>query len=313
MDTLFFSGEKSPLSNLYHFTLWIGGILYQSTEHYYQESKALHFGEKETAKRIKHARTSRDAMRMGRRLPKNDDRWEEKRMTVMLHALTMKYNQCDRYREELGRYDIFVEDTNNEFWGRGQHNTGNNALGLLHHHVKQESQRWMIAGDSHTRDMDTLMKENYLTPHVADIITRPGGTIQDLHRVLKRTNLSRYTHILICIGSNNIYTKQGKTHTQVSQILKLLNEVHTYITQNTTAQITFIAPLPKAKNTRMTWHKETLRAHNRVVRYIHKKVSFGLVSTRDFMTKDIGNGSYFVGDGVHLNRKGKVFLLKKCF
>lgn len=311
--TIFFKGENSPLSNLYHFAIWVGGVLFNSTEQYYQAEKARHFDDKEREEKIMRSATSRQAMREGRQLPKEDAQWNEKKIAVMLKGLTMKFNQCPRYREEVLEWENFVEDTTNDFWGRGRQDTGTNALGSMHRFVREDAERWLIAGDSHTRLMDDIMRKTYLTPHKSDIITRPGGTIEELTRELQHTNLSCYTNILICTGSNNIYTKQGKTHTRVSQILKLLEDLHTYIAQSTTAKLTFIAPLPKAQNTRMTWHKETLRSHNRVVRYIHKKLGLKFVSTRDYMIKDMGNKVYFERDGVHLNMEGKSRLLKKCF
>ena len=71
--------------------------------------------------------------------------WALEKVEVMLHLLGVKFQQCEEFRLELKKclHKILVEDTPNQFWGRGKNAKGINTLGVLMlegHLIKLSSQ-----------------------------------------------------------------------------------------------------------------------------------------------------------------------------
>ena len=89
------------------------------------------------AKQIKNTTNSWKAMELGK--VSTNDNWKRIKIDVMKVVLIEKYAQCDvykRYLQDTSNKQI-VEDTRNEFWGRGCNGDGLNVLGNLHQSVRE--------------------------------------------------------------------------------------------------------------------------------------------------------------------------------
>ena len=66
------------------------------------------------------------------------DDWEAGKAKLMLKLLLLKVENCPQFRQDLLQSfpKVLVENTANEFWGRGAQGTGLNTLGCLLVHVR---------------------------------------------------------------------------------------------------------------------------------------------------------------------------------
>ena len=91
-------------------------------------------------------------MKKGQSIDTNET-WKETKEDVMLNLIQVKANQCQTFRKRLtstGSKDI-VENTNNEYWGRGQTGTGKNVLGVLLQLLRQK----LVQEDLNSRNTST--------------------------------------------------------------------------------------------------------------------------------------------------------------
>ena len=113
--------------------------LTNTSEHYFQAQKFL---VPEIQEKIRQIASPMDAALEGRNRqnPLRPD-WEEVKDEVMHQALRMKFRQNpDIAKELLATGDaIIIEHTQNDaYWADGGDGSGNNKLGLLLMHVRQE-------------------------------------------------------------------------------------------------------------------------------------------------------------------------------
>lgn len=135
METIMFYNENEEngyLSNYYLVPITIDGILYKSSEHYYQSQKTL---DAAFAERIRTAETCDDAKNLG-----NSDEceyrsdWKTYRNMAMLRVLIEKFTQNPELKEKLLSTGdaLLVENSSHDYyWGRGADGTGFNMLGRL--------------------------------------------------------------------------------------------------------------------------------------------------------------------------------------
>lgn len=128
------------LSNFSHHAVFIDGLMWPTTEHYYQAQK---FKEKEHQELIRCASTPMLAKSKAYKIPdqfaKND--WVAIRESVMLRALRAKFTQHPDLANKLliSGERIIIEFTNNdEFWGDPGNGSGQNKLGQLLMQVRKE-------------------------------------------------------------------------------------------------------------------------------------------------------------------------------
>ena len=132
---ILFKGPTNALSNLY---LIPGGIVvyekeFNTSEQLYQWIKAVEHKDWVKAKAILQNKNPFTQLRLGKSIQTNN-RWEKLKINVMRDVIRIKYIQCKEYREALENTGVspIIEDTANEFWGRGKLNKGKNTLGCLH-------------------------------------------------------------------------------------------------------------------------------------------------------------------------------------
>ena len=79
-------------------------------------------------------------MRIGQSFQGNTE-WYNTKKDLMREILTIKFNRSHDYREALrgSRGKAIVEDTCNNFWGRGKDGKGYNHLGALHCEIRAKS------------------------------------------------------------------------------------------------------------------------------------------------------------------------------
>jgi ribA/ribD-fused uncharacterized protein len=134
-NTIYFFKIKEPygcFSNFAPYSIQEGGLLWLTSEHYYQAWKFLDY---ETRERIRLMPKPGDAAREGRRrdLPLRED-WEEIKVSVMLQAVLFKFEQHEDIKQILlGTGDArIVERTDRDsYWGDGPDGKGRNMLGQV--------------------------------------------------------------------------------------------------------------------------------------------------------------------------------------
>ena len=122
----------SILSNLTNCDIQVWDHTFISSEQAYQYNKAVFHGRTDIVKRILQASDPFVIYRLGKSIS-TSGKWHKEKVKVMRHLLHAKYNQSSEFRNKLKATDrqVLIEDTPNEFWGRGKNNTGRNTLGLL--------------------------------------------------------------------------------------------------------------------------------------------------------------------------------------
>lgn len=119
-------------SNFADFVVEIDGLIWPTSEHYFQAMKFTDVAYRET---IRSAPKAFEAARLGRdrSQPVQDD-WNEAREAVMRKALKAKFEQHDDLRAILVSTNgaLIVEHTANDaYWGNGGDGSGRNRLGEL--------------------------------------------------------------------------------------------------------------------------------------------------------------------------------------
>ena len=132
----FASATGSTLSNFHLCSkkLKIWGLEFSSSEQGYQYFKALFHHRLDIATQILNESSSLRCYRLGKRV-KTSKLWRAEKVLVMQHILRHKLYQCQEFRAELlcNKDKVFVESTNNRFWGRNEQGKGLNTLGVLLH------------------------------------------------------------------------------------------------------------------------------------------------------------------------------------
>lgn len=131
---LFYStvGEFGCFSNFSRHNFEINGVLWPTSEHFFQAMKTNDVAKQEA---IRAAKTPAEAARMGRdrSLGLRPD-WDEIREDVMMTALRAKFTSNEAIKRILLNTNDreIVEHTNKDaYWGDGGNGTGRNRLGAL--------------------------------------------------------------------------------------------------------------------------------------------------------------------------------------
>ena len=132
-------------SNFSAHPVWIGGLRWPTTEHYFQAQK---FAGTPAAEQVWGAASPMQAARMGRdrTRPLRPD-WETVKLEVMREALRAKFTQHPDLRAALLATGdaLLVEHTGNDrFWGDGGDGAGKNWLGKL---LMELRERLRVAAD----------------------------------------------------------------------------------------------------------------------------------------------------------------------
>jgi ribA/ribD-fused uncharacterized protein len=132
-------GAYGCFSNFSRHPIKIGGLLYKTTEHYYQSKK---FEGTKYEKIVREAKGPKKAAIEGRdtKKPLRKD-WEEVKEDVMYAALKAKFTQHLKCKETLLSTEnmLIVEDSPYDcYWGWGKSHTGKNRLGHLLMRLRDE-------------------------------------------------------------------------------------------------------------------------------------------------------------------------------
>ena len=135
---IYFKGPRSSFSNLYRidagFEYW--GHTYYSVEQAYQWRKATLHGLRKRADRIL---SLSDPYRIKTEGSFNTSpEWEADKARLMLELLGCKLERCAQFKQDLKLSfpKLLIENTANEYWGRGADGQGNNTLGCLLMHLR---------------------------------------------------------------------------------------------------------------------------------------------------------------------------------
>ena len=139
MNVIKFRGAKNPLSNFYPTTISAWGMNFLSVEQGYTYYKAQTMNEPTLARNIMYTQMARGAKKIGDSII-TDQRWQKIKNEVMYYLLQQKAKTCHIFREKLqaSQNAVLLEDTENEYWGRGKNGTGENNLGRLLMTIRQD-------------------------------------------------------------------------------------------------------------------------------------------------------------------------------
>lgn len=135
------SGKFGEFSNFYHSPIRIDGVVYITSEHYFQSMKYATVNPK-YARKIANASNPMQAAQMGRtrRKPIRRD-WEKIKDDIMRKALRAKFTQHPRLKKLLlstGNEYIIENAPNDYYWGCGKRGSGKNMLGKLLVELREE-------------------------------------------------------------------------------------------------------------------------------------------------------------------------------
>ncbi len=127
-----FRGQNDPFSNYYVCGITINYIWYPTSEHAYQDKKAVEMNDVELAHKILNTSTPQDAKYYSNQVIVNDY-WHSIKQGVMYDILQVKVNQCTEFDQRLrdSQGHVLIEATNNEYWAEGKNGDGLNTLGHL--------------------------------------------------------------------------------------------------------------------------------------------------------------------------------------
>ncbi len=141
--------------------------------------------------------------------------------------------------------------------------------------------RLLLAGSSHVRRMDYYLHQECQARGIVadvDVVCLPGGIISQLKSTLQRLNLHQYDHIIIIIiiGTNNIFHKDGTRNTDATDIMHQLTSLTDQLQCQTKASVQLTSLLPRTICTRLG--RETLPishfiTYNKLCKYINRHIS----------------------------------------
>jgi len=317
------SSYTDVLSNLKTVQLKWKGKTFTSSEAVYQWEKARFHGLFSVAEAMACAASGKEAKLKSFR--SSTDGWNDIKEDVMYGIAVEKCMQCAEYRKCLKPDVIYVEDTDDRFWGRGPSGHGDNAMGRVHGEIAASSMQLLLVGDAHVRDLGGHVRETLRksTPKMVHVDTKmlPGATTSEITAELSRTDLGHYTHVVIVAGMCDITTRDTAAFKETPRnIIDSLTRLSLTTQQRTTAQVLIVDIPPKAtpetpkqiaraSNYNVT--EETAPRYNQTANYVNRH-STGNVRTPSLWKqgrgKRYGNGKHFRDDCVHLNESGKKLL-----
>ncbi len=140
---LFYRANEIPYGVFGNFDtkhpITIDGVVWPSTEHYFQAQK---FAGTVHVEAVRQAKKPRDAAEMGRdrSRPLRKD-WEEVKDDVMRTAVRAKFTQYPELKEILlttGDAELVEHTTNDSYWADGGDGSGKNMLGKILMEIRKE-------------------------------------------------------------------------------------------------------------------------------------------------------------------------------
>ena len=127
-------------SNFFSRTIYIDGVSWPTTEHYFQGLKFT--DDPDYMEEIRRAKNARTAASLGRSRahPLRED-WEEVKDDVMYVAVKAKFSQHQELKDLLlstGEARLVEHTGNDAYWGDGGDGSGRNMLGLTLMRVRDE-------------------------------------------------------------------------------------------------------------------------------------------------------------------------------
>ena len=113
------------------------GHSFNTSEQAYQWQKAVFHKKYNAARKVLQARTPEAQKGEGRKV-KTNKKWDISKRNFMTQILKQKLKCSKAYRRclrESGSQTL-VEDTADEFWGRGENGRGRNILGTIHCYIR---------------------------------------------------------------------------------------------------------------------------------------------------------------------------------
>eukprot|EP01095_Lingulamoeba_sp_RSL-Kostka_P009785 TRINITY_DN33_c0_g1_i1.p1 TRINITY_DN33_c0_g1~~TRINITY_DN33_c0_g1_i1.p1 ORF type:complete len:150 (-),score=52.29 TRINITY_DN33_c0_g1_i1:184-633(-) len=133
------SGEFACFSNFYCVDIEIDGVVYPSTEHYFQSKK---FTTESYQEEIRLANSPGEAKYLGsqRRDDYRFNDWEDVKDGIMKKCIKAKFEQHENLRDVLlatGDRHI-AEHAYDNYWGDGMDGSGRNQLGIILMEIREE-------------------------------------------------------------------------------------------------------------------------------------------------------------------------------
>uniref|UniRef100_A0A8D8X9Y4 Uncharacterized protein n=1 Tax=Cacopsylla melanoneura TaxID=428564 RepID=A0A8D8X9Y4_9HEMI len=151
-----------------------------------------------------------------------------------------------------------------------------------------------LLGDSHLRYIRDIMGENKIITEKYKIQTDiiPGGKLQD---ITKRTpkNMSKDSILIICAGTNDLYTTETVTFEEEIEKLSRLE----------LKRIIIIGIPPQ---TNITNNRNILRLNTKIKHLCTTYHNMEFINTHTFIKPE-----HLARDGIHLGRKAKIWLAEK--
>lgn len=131
--------ENGYLGNWYMAPLYLKGVIWPTSEHYYQAQKFIHPVDEELCRRLQ---TPRETFEMTRRedVEIRSD-WDDVKVDVMRDAVYAKFSQNPDLKERLlntGDAELVENSPVDYFWGIGQDGSGKNVLGKILMEVRDQ-------------------------------------------------------------------------------------------------------------------------------------------------------------------------------
>lgn len=124
--------EYGEFSNFAAFPIKLDGLVWPTSEHYFQAQK---FDDTAYCEKIRKAKTPMIAAQLGRdRKMKLRRDWESVKVDVMFKAVTAKFSQYEELKNmllETGDARLVEHTENDSYWGDGGNGRGRNMLGQL--------------------------------------------------------------------------------------------------------------------------------------------------------------------------------------
>lgn len=124
--------EYGEFSNFAAFPIKVDGLMWPTSEHYFQAQK---FEDGSYREKIRKAKTPMIAAQWGRdRKMKLRRDWESVKVDVMLKAVMAKFSQHEELKNmllETGDARLVEHTENDSYWGDGGNGRGRNMLGQL--------------------------------------------------------------------------------------------------------------------------------------------------------------------------------------
>lgn len=141
-DTISFYGVRDPygqLSNFAPFSIELYGLVWPTSEHYFQGQKFVGTPQAEVIRRAKGGRAAAKAGRS--RVHPMRQHWLTERDDAMRRALRAKFTQHESLRELLvgtGDERLVEHTAKDSYWGDGGDGSGRNRLGELLMELREE-------------------------------------------------------------------------------------------------------------------------------------------------------------------------------